>query len=358
MPESEVAKVFEENRYVKWFIDPELAKDWKNLLKKYPYLFWIQSMNVRDRKQWAVLVRKYSPELRSPVKVHGAESYADITLARRDAWFQVFRSLTEVSLNLVRELQEGEYIRSLRSCFGRLLGEAQVEKQLERLERVRREFEHLKPEKLQRELEAERFTIFDDDLMPYLSAHESVYRSEKQIMGDLTAEVKNLYRRAGYVVDKSRGNLPPDEAKLETEFIYRLIEDEVSAWRRGDRETALALLELQREFIQEHAAMWLPYMFADLASREFRVGIAKKYHGDVRDERQYSREDLVVEMDFLQAMGELGRMLVELEYLQVEEMLQAARQLSAEELMRAFSAARPLSLQGENTYLLRTGGDA
>jgi len=357
LPESSSARVFEENRYVKWFIDPELAKDWKNLLKKYPYLFWIQSMNVRDRKQWAVLVRKYKPELRTPVKVHGAESYAELSIARRDAWFQVFRCLTEVSMNLVREFQSGEFARKLRESMGRLLGEAEVDRHLEQLERVRQEFEHMRAEKLQRELEAERFTIFDDDLMPYLSAHESVYRSEKQIMGDLTAEVKNLYRRAGYVVDKSRGNLPPDEAKLEVEFIYRLIEDEIDAWRRGEREAALALLELQKEFIQQHAALWLPYMFADLASREFRLGIARKYHGDVRDEQQYA-SGRVVEMDFLQTMAGLGRMLIEQEYLQVEEMLQAAQQLPAEELSRAFSTVKPLPTEGENTYLLRAEQDA
>ncbi len=355
MPES---SVFEENRYVKWFIDPELAKDWKNLLKKYPYLFWIQSMNVRDRKQWAVLVRKYSPELRPPVKVHGAESYAELSVARRDAWFQLFRCLTEVSLNLVREFQSGEFADKLRCSFGRLLGEREVETYLEQLERVRLEFEHLRAEKLQRELEAERFTIFDDDLMPYLSAHESVYRSEKQLMGDLTAQVKELYRRAGYVVDKSRGNLPPDEAKLEVEFAYRLIEDEIQAWRRGENERAMELLQLQREFIQQHAALWLPYMFADLASREFRIGIARKYHGDVRDEELYAREGAVVEMDFLQVIAGLGRMLVEQEYLQVEEMLQAAGKISAGELAAAFSGVVPLPTAGENTYLLRAGQNA
>jgi len=345
--------IFEENDYIKWYFDPELAKDWKNLLKKYSYLFWIHSMNVKDRDHWIALIEDRKPNIqRTPATPHDAGSYAELTVARRDAYFQIFRAFTEISARMAEEVLSGEYMSRLRSAMAKIVPDALLEEHFAELERFRQAFSHMKPKKFRRELEAERFTIFDDDLMPYISGHESVYRSEKQIMGDLTAEVKNLYREAGYVLDKSRGNLPPDEAKLELEFAFRLLEDEIDAWKAGDRDRALLALERQKKFIQEHMILWLPYLFDDVANDDFKVGIALKYHGDVRDVEKYKSEE-IVEMDFYRAMAKIAKLFLEHEYNQVDEMLRAARELGTEELQRAFAGAEKVDTSGESTYFLR-----
>ena len=345
--------IFERNDYIKWYFDPDLAKDWKNLLKKYSYLFWIQAMNVKDKEQWIALVENRKPNIqRTPATPHDAKSYAELTQARRDAYFQIFRAFTEVSQALAEEILSGEYVQKLRSSLGKLIPENLLEGYFSELEKFRNAFAGMKPKKFRRELEAERFTIFDDDLMPYISGHESVYRSEKQIMGDLTGEVKNLYREAGYVLDKSRGNLPPDEAKLEIEFLFRLLEDEIDAWKAGDRDSALLALERQKKFIQEHMILWLPYLCDDVANEEFRVGIALKYHGDVRDVEKY-KSDEVVEMDFYRTMAKLAKLFFEHEYRQVEEMIRAAQNLSTKELSSAFAGVAKMDTTGESTYFLR-----
>ncbi|WP_457555485.1 TorD/DmsD family molecular chaperone [Candidatus Pyrohabitans sp.] len=345
--------IFERNDYIKWYYDPELAKDWKNLLKKYSYLFWIHSMNVKDRDHWIALIEDKKPNIqRTPATPHDAASYAELAVARRDAYFQIFRAFTEISAKMAEEVLSGEYMTKLRSALSRIVPEEQLEEHFAALERFREAFANMKPKKFRRELEAERFTIFDDDLMPYISGHESVYRSEKQIMGDLTAEVKNLYREAGYVLDKSRGNLPPDEAKLELEFAFRLLEDEIEAWKAGDRESALLALERQKRFIQEHMILWLPYLFDDVANDDFKVGIALKYHGDVRDVEKYKSEE-IVEMDFYRSMAKLAKLYLEHEYRQVEEMLNAARKLSTEELRSALAGVPKADTSGESTYFLR-----
>ncbi len=345
--------IFERNDYIKWYFDPELAKDWKNLLKKYNYLFWIHAMNVKDKDHWIALIENRKPNIqRTPATPHDAKSYAELATARRDAYFQIFRAFTEISPALAEEVLSGEYMEKLRSALGKLIPENLLEEHFLALERFRNAFADMKPKKFRRELEAERFTIFDDDLMPYISGHESVYRSEKQIMGDLTAEVKNLYREAGYILDKSRGNLPPDEAKLELEFAFRLLEDEIEAWKAGDREKALLALERQKKFIHEHMILWLPYLFDDVANDDFKVGIALKYHGDVRDVEKYKSEE-IVEMDFYRAMAKLAKLFLEHEYKQVEEMLNAASNLSEEELSAAFASVDKMDTSGESTYFLR-----
>ncbi|WP_456475765.1 TorD/DmsD family molecular chaperone [Candidatus Pyrohabitans sp.] len=345
--------IFDKNEYIKWYFDPDLSRDWKNLLKKYSYLFWIHSMNIKDEDHWINFIKDKKPEIkRTPAKPHNAKSYAELAVARRDAHYLIFRAFTEVSQALAEEILSGEYMTKLRAALVKLLPEELLEEHFLALERFRNVFAEVKPKKFRRELEAERFTIFDDDLMPYLSAHESVYRSEKQIMGDLTAEVKNMYREAGYTLDKSRGNLPPDEAKLELEFAFHLLEDEVEAWRSGDREGALLALERQKKFIREHMIMWLPYLFDDVANEDFKRGVALKYHGDVRDVERYKSEE-IVELDFFRNVARIAKLFLEHEYRQVEEMLNAASSLNEEELKAEFASVERVDTTGEGTYFIR-----
>lgn len=347
-----MADIFDQNDYVKWYYDPDLAKDWKNLLKKYKYLFWINSMNIKDKEHWAKYIRDKKPNINHPPVIPGSEEeYAELQALRRAAYFEMFRAFTEPTLELSLEVLRGEYTRKVISIFNKLFEDEKVSKAEELLKQVSNVFANVKPRKFHRDLDAERFTIFDDDLPPYISCYESVYRSEKQIMGDLTAEVKDLYRKAGYVVSKARGNIPPDEAKLEIEFMFRLIDDEIKAWRSKDREQALRYLDLQRELLHRHMILWLPWLCDDLVKHEFKVGIAKKFRGDVRDVKKYETE--VVEMDFYRACGYLLKALLEHDYSQVEAMVNSAEKMNTEKLSEIFQSYPDFNIEKENYYLLK-----
>jgi len=82
------------------------------------------------------------------------------------------------------------------------------------------------------------------------------------------------------------------------------------------------------------------------------VGIALKYHGDVRDVEKYKSEE-IVEMDFYRAMAKIAKLFLEHEYKQVEEMLNAASNLSGEELGAEFASVNKIDTSGESTYFLR-----
>ncbi len=344
--------IFEENDYIKWYYDPELAKDWKNFLKKYKYLFWINSMNIKDREHWVKYIVDKKPNIdHEPLFPQDEDAYAEIQALRRAAYFQMFRAFTEPTPELSLEVQKGEYLRKVLSVFDKLFEDDNVDKAAGLLTGINQVFAETKPEKFHRDLETERFTIFDDDLLPYISCYESVYRSEKQIMGDLTAEVKGLYKKAGYVVSKAKGNLPPDEAKLEIEFMFRLIDDEISAWKSGNRDRALELLAMQKHFLQKHMIHWLPWLCDDVAMQEFKEGIAGKFRGDVRDIQKYKSE--IVEMDFYRGVAILLKTLLEHDYKQVEVLEQTAEKLSSEKLKEIFQSYPEIDIKKENYFLIR-----
>lgn len=344
--------IFEQNNYLKWYYDPELSKDWKNFLKKYSYLFWINSMNMKDVSEWARFVGDRKPDIEhEPIYPGSEEEYARLQKLRMEAYLQMFRSFAEPTRELSREVQKGDYLDKVLSTFDQLFTDARVDEAAKLLRGISQVFAERGAEKFHGDLEAERFTIFEDDLLPYISCYESVYRSEKQIMGELTAEVKSLYRRAGYSVSRATGNLPPDEAKLELEFMPRLIDDEINAWKAGERGRALECLSLQRELLHEHLILWLPYMCDDIANQEFKEGIAKKFRGDVRDIQTYRSE--VVEIDFYRSAAMLLKLCLEHDFANVEAFEQVVENFNEEKLREGLESYPGLSLEGENSLLLK-----
>ncbi len=344
--------IFEENDHIRWYYDPELARDWKTFIKKFKYLFWINSMNIKDRDHWVKFIEDKKPSIaHEPLFPQDEDAYADVQALRREAYFQMFRAFTEPTRELSHEVQKGEYLKKVLSVFDNLFEDEKVDVAARLLTGINQVFAETKPEKFYRDIGAERFTLFDDDLLPYLSGYESVYRSEKQIMGELTAEVKNLYEEEGYDIIKVKGNLPPDEAKLEIEFMFRLIDDEISAWRSGNREKAIELLNMQKDFLHKHMIHWLPWLCDDVAVPEFKKGIAEKFRGDVRDIQSYTGE--VVEIDFYRGAAILLKILLEHDYNQIEALERVAENLDSEKLKETMQELPEIDMKKENYFLIR-----
>lgn len=334
--------------YVKAFIDPDLAKEWKKFQKKYPYLFWVRAMNIKDAKKWREFLKGKEPDLEcAPVLPGNAREFAELATARRNAYFHIARSFSEPSRAFVEALLNGDFASSVESSIGTLVPESKTKEGLELLGEYLSHIKGERQDKVLERLRTEHLTIFYDSFFPWLSCYESVYRGEKQIMGDLTAMVKESYEKAGFHLTGEYGNDPSDDVKIELEFMYCLCEEELESWRKGDKGAALGYLEMQRKHLHQHMIEWIPYLCDDLLKPEFRKGVTKKFHSTI-EVREGIRE-----FDFYRAIGAITKGVLECDYNQVQAMLEAGRGVDESEIMPHLQGTRKADTVEERFALVK-----
>lgn len=86
---------------------------------------------------------------------------------------------------------------------------------------------------------------------------ESVYREGGRVMGETTLDVQRRYSDAGFVLDPALNNLP-DHAAAELAFMAVLADQEAEAWEAEDERDALAWLQREAAFLDDHLSRWLP----------------------------------------------------------------------------------------------------
>ncbi len=87
--------------------------------------------------------------------------------------------------------------------------------------------------------------------------YESVYREEDvRTFGEVTAIVRNQYRRHGFDVAPGLISEPSDHISIELEFMHLLCTREDEALQAKDDEAASAARLAQREFLEEHLVAW------------------------------------------------------------------------------------------------------
>lgn len=94
---------------------------------------------------------------------------------------------------------------------------------------------------------------------------ESVAR-ESRLLGDATAAVAVAYADAGFPEPLPEAG-PPDHLATELRFLALCCYEEAEAWKREDRAAALAWLERESAFLNDHLAAWVPDYCQDLAQR-------------------------------------------------------------------------------------------
>jgi TorA maturation chaperone TorD len=113
----------------------------------------------------------------------------------------------------------------------------------------------------------------DDSVFPY----ESVYTSqERLLMQRARDEVLAAYRDEG-LAKTAAFREPEDHLAVELDFMARLCQKTVDALAEGQIDAALALLDRQRAFLDEHLLVWVPRFSQDLAqaaSSDFYRGVA------------------------------------------------------------------------------------
>ena len=96
---------------------------------------------------------------------------------------------------------------------------------------------------------------------PYqLSAapYGSVYlENERKMMGNSTLDVRERYRDAGLDTAKTFKDAP-DHISAELEFMHYLIYKEIEAFANSDIEMAIAFIQRQKSFLEDHLMAWVP----------------------------------------------------------------------------------------------------
>jgi len=122
---------------------------------------------------------------------------------------------------------------------------------------------------------------------------ESVYSStEHLIMQKSRDEVLKIYRSMG--LDKVREYTEPeDHIAIELLFMAYLCGKTSEALKGGSLEEAKKHVEVQRDFLNDHLAKWVPELAADIlkgARREFYKAVAKITKGHVEIDGQVVSE--------------------------------------------------------------------
>jgi TorA maturation chaperone TorD len=118
---------------------------------------------------------------------------------------------------------------------------------------------------------------------------ESVYTSrERLIMQKARDEVLTIYKRMGLQrFDKFRE--PEDHIAIELQFMAEMCGKTSEALKDGKEAEAKKYLDVQRNFLNEHLAKWVPMFTADIlkgAKREFYRAIAKITKGYVETDKE------------------------------------------------------------------------
>lgn len=336
--------------YVKAFVDPDLEEEWKKFRKKYPYLFWVRAMNIKNEEEWWDFIKSREPDLgKEPVRPENAAEFSNISEARRNLYFHLARSFSEPSRALVDFLINQDFPSAMESALRTFVGEGRTKEGLELLREYIRIIKSEGQDWVLERLRAGHLTIFYDSFFPWLSCYESVYRGEKQIMGELTAMVNDSYRKAGFALTGEYGNDPPDDAKIELEFMYRLCENELEAWRKGDRKAALGFLEMQKQHLHQHMIEWIPYLCDDLLKPEFRKGVLEKFHRTIKP-----KDTGVRAFDFYRAVGAITKGVLECDYNQIQAMLETGMEINEGEVSSHLRNTGSMDTKGERFALVKS----
>ncbi|MEQ2958077.1 TorD/DmsD family molecular chaperone [Slackia piriformis] len=124
---------------------------------------------------------------------------------------------------------------------------------------------------------------------------ESVYMSPKRLlMQPARDEVLAIYRSVGLEKrdDWTEGE---DHISVELEFLQILCQRAARAFENGDEAAALNLLQVQKNFIEDHLAKWVPLFLKDvkrLSKTDFYSGLASLSNGFLRQDHAMLKEVL------------------------------------------------------------------
>lgn len=123
--------------------------------------------------------------------------------------------------------------------------------------------------------------------------YESVYRTHKRLMMQAPRDqVLAIYRSEK--LDKCpEWRESEDHIAVEFEFMRIMTNRQIDALRDGDRRKARSYAVTQRNFLEDHVAMWLPMFLRDMhkfAETDFYQGVCYLTRGFIQEDRAFVGE--------------------------------------------------------------------
>lgn len=261
----------------KLFVDRRDVKFWQNEGSRHNYLYWIRAM----------LSVEAEPPPRIPRAVALPQSEADpfrFAQARREAYGFLARAFEYPTDSFLADITTRARLEAIAAAFRQLAGDDDVSEGLALWQRAAASGKPFIGEYGLSPLRAAYTRLFYDTDLPFVPPYESVYRSERHVMGKAAGAVVDDYRQAGLGIE---GNEMPDHIALECEFVSLLAGREAAAWGSGRREEAQQSRDAASRFLKSHLLSWGGKFCADLlalAGEDFYRAVARLGAGLFNDE--------------------------------------------------------------------------
>lgn len=121
--------------------------------------------------------------------------------------------------------------------------------------------------------------------------YESIYTSKEHLlMQDARDQVRACYRFAGVMPGRDQ-TVPDDYLPFMCEYLAVLCDRAVEALEAEDSEKLTQNVQLQREFVENHLANWIPDLYDDI-KRVAETGFYKGFAAVLRGFVAYDLEDI------------------------------------------------------------------
>ncbi len=168
----------------------------------------------------------------------------------------------EASADLLMQIKDPHFIEALSNLGVHLEGE----------------FLDMPEEKLIEDLAVEYSRLF---LGPgrHISPHESVHLREGEggglLWGEATIKAKKFIESCGLEYKPEYSGMP-DHIGVELEFMSESAKQEARAWEKKDVDRALYCQKIEKKFIEEHLAPWVP-LFCDKVIKDAELS----FYGEI-----------------------------------------------------------------------------
>lgn len=260
------------------FVDRRDVKFWQTEGPRYSHLYWVRAMLSEATEPSPLVLREVAQPRSEADRLRFAQ-------ARRAVYGFLARAFEYPTNALLIDIANFTYVEAMAAEFRYLADNDEVNEGLTLWHDSARCGITLVGEFGMNPLRQAYTRLIYDSELPCIPPYESIYCSERHVMGKQAGRVAEAYRAAGLGVD---GNEMPDHIAHECEFVAHLADREAAAWQAGRREEARQIWAAQRQFLTTHLLAWGGKFCADLAALarvDFYQAVARLGAGLFNDER-------------------------------------------------------------------------
>lgn len=269
-----------EERVDELFFDYREARFWKKEALDHLYLSWLRATLDVDAE--GMVVYEKVPAAMST----GGLDCARRARARADAYCLFAAAFNEPDTDLVACLSQGNFRNRLEEALEPWNDMQPVSDGLALLATAERRCQE-RAESAADELLTGYTGLFLDSKLPFIPPYESVYRGERQVMGQCAIAVQKSYAKVGLGVV---GAELPDHIMHECEFMAYICRDEGEALAAGDAKLAESIGAEGRRFLAEHLLPWGARFCSDIQAIvpvAFYQAISLAFYGFLSAEADY-----------------------------------------------------------------------